>query len=106
MTIPPNYTDHLPPLDISVNKPCKDFIRARFIEWYKVAKNMDNDDFSPINTKMTTMKPLGANWMIFFYYYMLKNPKIIYNGFNSVGIADIILLKVSHNYFFHLLSIG
>jgi len=32
--IPANCTDRLQPLDISVNKPAKDFLRRQFQEWY------------------------------------------------------------------------
>lgn len=32
--IPPNYTDRLQPLDLSVNKPVKDFLKAKFQQWY------------------------------------------------------------------------
>ena len=32
--LPPNTTDRLQPMDISVNKPAKDFLRQRFQEWY------------------------------------------------------------------------
>ena len=32
--VPKNMTDTLQPLDISVNKPAKDFLRDRFSEWY------------------------------------------------------------------------
>ena len=29
-----NYTDHLQPLDLSINKPAKDFLRGKFEERY------------------------------------------------------------------------
>ena len=32
--LPANTTDHLQPLDISVNKPAKDFLRQKFQDWY------------------------------------------------------------------------
>ena len=32
--LPPNTTDKLQPLDISVNKPAKEFLRLKFQEWY------------------------------------------------------------------------
>ena len=32
--IPPNCTDRLQPLDLSVNKPAKDFLRSKFQTWY------------------------------------------------------------------------
>jgi len=32
--IPPNCTDRLQPMDISINKPAKDFLRGEFKSWY------------------------------------------------------------------------
>ena len=32
--VPPNCTDRLQPLDVSVNKAAKDFLRKKFHEWY------------------------------------------------------------------------
>jgi len=32
--IPPNCTEWLQPLDLSINKPAKDFLRSQFQEWY------------------------------------------------------------------------
>ena len=32
--LPANTTDRLQPMDISVNKPAKDFLRKKFQNWY------------------------------------------------------------------------
>lgn len=32
--LPPNTTDRLQPLDISVNKPAKDYMKREFKRWY------------------------------------------------------------------------
>ena len=32
--LPPNTTDRLQPMDISVNKPVKDHLRSQFSEWH------------------------------------------------------------------------
>ena len=32
--VPTNCTDQLQPLDLSVNKPAKDFTRSQFQQWY------------------------------------------------------------------------
>jgi hypothetical protein len=88
--VPPNCTDRLQPLDTSVNKSCKDFMRNKFIEWYslKVLEVMEQteDQWPQIDLRLSTMKPLTGEWIILFYNYMLTNPEIIKNGFKSAGI--------------------
>ena len=32
--LPPNTTDRLQPMDISINRPGKSFLKAKFEEWY------------------------------------------------------------------------
>ena len=32
--LPPNTTDRLQPMDVSVNKPAKDHLKKQFNEWY------------------------------------------------------------------------
>ena len=32
--IPPNCTDKLQPLDLSINKPMKDYLKSKFQAWY------------------------------------------------------------------------
>ena len=81
--MPPNCTDRLQPLDISVNKPCKDFMRNKFIEWYSLkvceaSENIENP-CPQIDLRLSTMKPLGAQWQKLFYDYMQANPEIIKN---------------------------
>ena len=34
VTVPPNCTDRLQPLYVSVNRPAKEFLRSKFGEWY------------------------------------------------------------------------
>ena len=48
--LPPNTTDQLQPMDISVNKPAKEYLRKRFEEWYsmKVMKQLDDEDLDQL----------------------------------------------------------
>uniref|UniRef100_A0A1X7V2C7 DDE-1 domain-containing protein n=1 Tax=Amphimedon queenslandica TaxID=400682 RepID=A0A1X7V2C7_AMPQE len=67
---PPNCTDRLQPLDILVNKPCKDFMRNKFIQWYSlnVCEALENtQNLSPIiDLRLSTVMPLGAQWLKLF----------------------------------------
>ena len=73
-TLPPNTTNLLQLMDISVNKPAKDYFRARFDEWYsqEVMKQLDGRDsedlqsidIQPINLSMPVMKLAGLwTWL-------------------------------------------
>ena len=62
--LPPNTTDLLQPLDLSVNKPAKDFLRQCFEEWYskEVTKQFDTDQsaIEPVNLRLPVLNALGA----------------------------------------------
>ena len=63
---PPNTTDKLQPLDISVNKPAKEFLRLKFQEWYaeQVAEQIMSGgchvELEPVDLGLPVMKEFGA----------------------------------------------
>ena len=91
--MPPNCTDRLQPLDLSVNKPAEDFLRGRFQEWYadQIVNQLEDDaEQQPVDMRLSIMKPLGAKWLISMLDYMCSNPSIIVNGFYAAGISDVL----------------
>ena len=88
--VPPNCTDKLQPLDVSVNKPAKDFLRHQFQTWYaeQICSQENPDQLEPVNLRLQMMKPLGARWMIRLYDHMKSHPEIIVNGFRASGIYN------------------
>ena len=97
LIVPPNCTDRMQSLDVSVNKAAKEFLTRQFQEWYAVKvsyqirqqEGQEDHPFTvPIDFKMAIVKPLGAKWMIKLYDYMNNYPEIITNGFHK---ADIML---------------
>ena len=88
--VPPNCTDKLQPLDVSVNKPAKDFLRHQFQTWYaeQICSQENPNQLEPVSLKLQVMKPLGARWMIQLYDHMKSHPEIIVNGFKASGIYN------------------
>ena len=76
--IPPNCTDRLQPLDVSVNKAVKNFLHQQFENWYatRVCQQLKRGDNSAVDLKMSVVKPLGAQWIIDAINYLKRNPNI------------------------------
>ena len=92
--LPPNSTDVLQPMDISVNKPAKVYLRNKFQLWYseKVLErieeeNVDAADITLIKMGLPIMRELGAKWMVQMAEYLSDNPQFIVNGFIRSGIS-------------------
>ena len=80
--VPGNCTDRLQPLDISVNKSIKEYLRGNFQPWH--AEQMIGGT-ETVDLKMSVMKPLGAKWLMEMYDHMLMKPEIIINGFKGAA---------------------
>ena len=90
MIVPANCTDRLQPLDVSVNKAAKEFLRRQFQEWYssKISSQLQaGSTVEAVDLRMAVVKPLSAKWMIALYDYLKSKPDIIKNGFRHAGIT-------------------
>ena len=91
--VPQNCTDQLQPLDLSVNKSAKEFLRGKFQQWYsdKIFDQREDDSaLQPVTFPMHVMKPLGAHWLLEYRSYMQNHPDIVCNGFRAAGITDVL----------------
>lgn len=88
--IPANCTDRLQPMDLSINKAAKDFMRSKFREWYATQVQVQLDEgaisISPVNLRMSLMKLIGARWLVSLYDYIRANDSLVLNGFKAAGI--------------------
>ena len=88
--VPANCTDKLQPLNLSVNKPAKDFMKRLFQNWYgeMICKELEDKVEEEVDMRLSVMKPLSARWLIDFHKHFVDNPSIIVNGFHNAGIVD------------------
>ena len=89
--IPPNCTDKLQLMDISINKPMKDELRSRFHKWYsnEVMRQMKDVPIEEvkINVRLTSIKGLSTSWIISSWQAISSHPTIAINGFQHAGIT-------------------
>jgi len=89
LLVPANCTDRLQPLDISVNKAVKDFLRGEFQGWYadQIKIQLQNGCSTPnVNLSLSIVKPLGVTWLKNMFDYLRMNPQIAINGFRKAGL--------------------
>ena len=72
VVIPAGTTDKLQPLDLSVNKAAKSFLRDRFHHWYadevkKQLQEVDDPTTVKVNRSTAVMKELSAHWLTALY---------------------------------------
>ena len=93
--VPNNMTHLFQPLDLTVNKHYKSFLKRLFSKWYSqqiekqlsIGKKIEEVD---IKFTLTTIKPLHAQWLVEFYDEMTSEPgsTVIVNGWKVSGIYD------------------
>ena len=89
LLIPASCTDRLQPLDVSVNKSAKEFLRKKFQLWYseQICSQLEeeSDEVKPVDLHLI-VKPLGAKWLMEMYNHFKSNPQIILNGLRKSGL--------------------
>ena len=99
--IPPNTTDKLQPMDLTVNKSAKDFLKQKFQGWYsdQILKQLDssttaNQELQPTDLSLLVLWELGAEKMVEMGEYIANNPDFIVKGFGQASPKHWMILKV------------
>ena len=90
--VPAGCTDRLQPLDLSVNKSAKAFLRSQFQDWYsaQVTEQLStgSEELEPVELPAAKMKCIGGQWLVRLVEYLSDNPRIVVNGFLAAGIPQ------------------
>lgn len=69
--LPANTTDQLQPMDLSVNKAAKDFLRDKFQNWYaeQITEQLGEEDIEsvelqPVPLTLSVLKEIEAKWLV------------------------------------------
>lgn len=97
--VPNNWTSYFQPLDISVNKPCKDFLRNEAQTWYsnRIMEQIKAGKLPhqvKVETRISIIKPLHAQWVTKFYDYIRSRPEIVRHGWEKSLITENIHKKI------------
>ena len=90
-------TNLFQPLDLTINRSGKAFMKKKFTEWYslEVTKQLDsgkNTEEKEVKLWLSKLKPLHVSWLIELYNHFTSTPgkEIIANGWKAAGITDTI----------------
>ena len=95
--VPANMTNLFQPLDLTVNRSFKAFMKKKFTEWFskQIADEMDKgiqlEDID-IKLRISILKPLHAKWMVEVFNLMTSQAgrEVISNGWKAAGITEAI----------------
>ena len=58
---------------------------------------MNQADITPVDLRLSVVKPLSAQWMIKLYDHLKKRPDIIVHGFKGTGMFDCMHIWLNHD---------
>ena len=74
VAVPVNMTHFFQPLDLTVNRSAKQFMRKQFVMYYSEIvrhelENGRNIDDIEVDLRLTAIKPLHAQWLVSMYNF-------------------------------------
>ena len=97
VAVPANMTHFFQPLDLTVNRSAKQFMRKQFVTYYSeiVRHKLDNGESVEdieVDLRVTAIKPLHAQWLISMYNFFTtrKGTQVIHKGWKKAGISGLL----------------
>ena len=90
--VPPNCTDCLQPMDLSLNKAVKEFLRKNFKIGTLVRSKAFVTQMKVSLPWIYRLKPLGVDWLVKAHQYLQNNTSLAKNGFCAAGITSALAL--------------
>ena len=90
--VPYNMTNDFQPLDLTVNRSWKSFLRDKAQIWYEelvqvqISKGIAPESVS-VNLKISILKPMHAKWVTQYYDHIRTNEDIVKNEWRRPGIT-------------------
>ena len=78
------------PMDLCINKPFKDHMKASFQTWYaqQVCLQLQQKQLhKAVDLRLSVVKPLSANWIMAAFAHVQSNTELVKNGFREAGIT-------------------
>ena len=95
--VPANMTHFFQPLDLTVNRAAKNYMRKQFIMFYGDAVKQQLDggksvEDVEVDFHLTTIKPLHAQWLVNMYnlFTTTQGACIITKGWKKAGVAGLL----------------
>ena len=88
--VPASCTGELQPLDVSGNGSFKQYLKDLFIDFYgkKVAEQREAGTNNVIDMKLSTLKPLHANWVVQAWSKLKTKPELSIIGWRKTGLLE------------------
>ena len=97
VSVPANMTHFFQPLDLTVNREAKKFMKDQFTSWYsaQIQSQLDSGvvlDDVDVDLRLSVLKPIHATWIVSMYNHLSSSEgrQSIAKGWKKAGVTDVV----------------
>ena len=97
VSVPANMTHFFQPLDLTVNREAKKFMKDQFTAWYSAQIHTQLDSGVPlddvdVDMRLSVLKPIHATWLVSMFNHLSSSEGriSIAKGWKKAGISEVI----------------